>query len=157
MYEGSKSKQVAEKDGLKVLSNSEAVKQSDIIMFCLPDTIQGKVYKEDVEENLTEGKMLMFCHGFSIFYEQIKPPEFVDVAMIAPKGPGHIVRRVFESGQGVPCLVAVYIKIIPVKPKKLLLVMDLELGAPELESLKQHSKKRQKLIYVESKQYCVEE
>ena len=108
LYEGSKSKQVAEKDGLKVLSNSEAVKQSDIIMFCLPDTIQGKVYKEDVEENLTEGKMLMFCHGFSIFYEQIKPPEFVDVAMIAPKGPGHIVRRVFESGQGVPCLVAVY-------------------------------------------------
>ena len=57
LYEGSKSKQVAEKDGLKVLSNSEAVKQSDIIMFCLPDTIQGKVYKEDVEENLTEGKM----------------------------------------------------------------------------------------------------
>ena len=97
LYEGSKSKQVAEKDGLKVLSNSEAVKQSDIIMFCLPDTIQGKVYKEDVEENLTEGKMLMFCHGFSIFYEQIKPPEFVDVAMIAPKGPGHILSLIHIS------------------------------------------------------------
>ena len=108
LYEGSKSKEVAENDGLKVLSNSEAVKQSDVIMFCLPDTVQGKVYKQDVEENLSEGKTLMFCHGFSIFYEQIKPPEFVDVAMIAPKGPGHIVRRVFESGQGVPCLVAVY-------------------------------------------------
>ncbi len=108
LYEGSKSKQKAEKKGLTVLSNSEAVKSADVIMFCLPDTIQGKVYREDVEPHLEEGKMLMFCHGFSIFYEQIKPPNFVDVAMIAPKGPGHIVRRVFESGQGVPCLIAVH-------------------------------------------------
>ena len=105
---GSKSKQKAEEKGLTVLSNSEAVKSADVIMFCLPDTIQGKVYREDVEPHLEEGKMLMFCHGFSIFYEQIKPPNFVDVAMIAPKGPGHIVRRVFESGQGVPCLIAVH-------------------------------------------------
>jgi ketol-acid reductoisomerase len=108
LYEGSKSKQKAEEKGLTVLSNSEAVKSADVIMFCLPDTIQGKVYREDVEPHLEEGKMLMFCHGFSIFYEQIKPPNFVDVAMIAPKGPGHIVRRVFESGQGVPCLIAVH-------------------------------------------------
>ena len=108
LYEGSKSKEKAEEKGLTVLSNSEAVKSADVIMFCLPDTIQGKVYREDVEPHLEEGKMLMFCHGFSIFYEQIKPPSFVDVAMIAPKGPGHIVRRVFESGQGVPCLIAVH-------------------------------------------------
>ena len=108
LYEGSKSKQKAEEKGLTVLSNSEAVKSADVIMFCLPDTIQGKVYREDVEPHLEEGKMLMFCHGFSIFYEQIKPPSYVDVAMIAPKGPGHIVRRVFESGQGVPCLIAVH-------------------------------------------------
>jgi len=108
LYEGSKSKEKAEEKGLTVLSNSEAVKSADVIMFCLPDTIQGKVYREDVEPQLEEGKMLMFCHGFSIFYEQIKPPSFVDVAMIAPKGPGHIVRRVFESGQGVPCLIAVH-------------------------------------------------
>tara|TARA_B100001250_G_scaffold406742_1_gene426305 strand:+ start:445 stop:1440 length:996 start_codon:yes stop_codon:yes gene_type:complete len=108
LYEGSKSKQKAEEKGLAVLSNSEAVKSADVIMFCLPDTIQGKVYREDVEPHLEEGKMLMFCHGFSIFYEQIKPPSYVDVAMIAPKGPGHIVRRVFESGQGVPCLIAVH-------------------------------------------------
>jgi len=108
LYEGSKSKQKAEEKGLSVLSNSEAVKSADVIMFCLPDTIQGKVYREDVEPHLEEGKMLMFCHGFSIFYEQIKPPSYVDVAMIAPKGPGHIVRRVFESGQGVPCLIAVH-------------------------------------------------
>ena len=107
LYEGSKSKLKAEEKGLTVLSNSEAVKSADVIMFCLPDTIQGKVYREDVEPHLEEGKMLMFCHGFSIFYEQIKPPSYVDVAMIAPKGPGHIVRRVFESGQGVPCLIAV--------------------------------------------------
>ena len=108
LYEGSKSKQKAEEKGLTVLSNSEAVKSADVIMFCLPDTIQGKVYREDDEPHLEEGKMLMFCHGFSIFYEQIKPPSYVDVAMIAPKGPGHIVRRVFESGQGVPCLIAVH-------------------------------------------------
>ncbi|MFL2673102.1 MAG: ketol-acid reductoisomerase [Dehalococcoidia bacterium] len=108
LYEGSKSKLKAEEKGLTVLSNSEAVKSADVIMFCLPDTIQGKVYREDVEPHLEEGKMLMFCHGFSIFYEQIKPPSYVDVAMIAPKGPGHIVRRVFESGQGVPCLIAVH-------------------------------------------------
>ena len=108
LYEGSKSKQKAEEKGLTVLSNSEAVKSADVIMFCLPDTIQGKVYREDVEPHLEEGKMLMFCHGFSIFYEQIKPPSYVDVAMIAPKGPGHIVRRVFESGQGVPCFIAVH-------------------------------------------------
>ena len=108
LYEGSKSKQKAEEKGLTVLSNSEAVKSADVIMFCLPDTIQGKVYREDVEPHLEEGKMLMFCHGFSIFYEQIKPPSYVDVATIAPKGPGHIVRRVFESGQGVPCLIAVH-------------------------------------------------
>tara|TARA_B110000438_G_scaffold235059_1_gene231652 strand:- start:216 stop:1205 length:990 start_codon:yes stop_codon:yes gene_type:complete len=108
LYEGSKSKAVAEKEGLTVLSNSDAVKASDVIMFCLPDTIQGKVYKEDVEPYLTEGKTLMFCHGFSVFYEQITPPNFVDIAMIAPKGPGHIVRRVFQSGEGVPCLVAVH-------------------------------------------------
>ena len=108
LYEGSKSKQKAEEKGLTVLSNSEAVKSADVIMFCLPDTIQGKGYREDVEPHLEEGKMLMFCHGFSIFYEQIKPPSYVDVAMIAPKGPGHIVRRVFESGQGVPCLIAVH-------------------------------------------------
>jgi ketol-acid reductoisomerase len=108
LYEGSKSKAVAEKEGLTVLSNSDAVVASDVIMFCLPDTIQGKVYTKDVEPFLTEGKTLMFCHGFSVFYEQIKPPEFVDIAMIAPKGPGHIVRRVFQSGEGVPCLVAVH-------------------------------------------------
>jgi len=107
LYEGSKSKDKAESNGLTVLSNSEAVKRADVIMFCLPDTIQGDVYKKDVEPYLEEGKTLLFCHGFSIFYEQIKPPDYVNVAMIAPKGPGHIVRRVFESGQGVPCLVAV--------------------------------------------------
>jgi len=108
LYEGSKSKEKAIKAGLTVLENSEAVKNSDVIMFCLPDTIQGKVYKEDVEPYLSEGKTLMFCHGFSIFYEQIRPPSFVDISMIAPKGPGHIVRKVFESGQGVPCLVAIH-------------------------------------------------
>ena len=108
LYEGSKSKEKAENDGLKVVSNREATKESDIIMFALPDTVQSSVYKEEVEPNLSEGKTIMFAHGFTIFYKQIIPPEFVDVTMIAPKAPGHRVRKVFESGLGVPCLVAVH-------------------------------------------------
>ena len=108
LYEGSKSKEKAENDGLEVVSNGEATKESDIIMFALPDTVQSSVYKEDVLPNLSEGKTIMFAHGFTIFYKQIIPPEFVDVSMIAPKAPGHRVRKVFESGLGVPCLIAVH-------------------------------------------------
>ena len=108
LYEGSKSKEKAENDGLEVVSNIEATKESDIIMFALPDTVQSSVYKEEVSPNLSEGKTIMFAHGFTIFYKQIIPPEFVDVTMIAPKAPGHRVRKVFESGLGVPCLVAVH-------------------------------------------------
>lgn len=107
LYEGSSSREKAEADGLEVLSNDEAAKRADLISFCLPDTIQGSVYKADVEPNLGEGKTLLFAHGFTIFYGQIKPPENVDVVMIAPKAPGHRVRAVFERGLGVPCLIAV--------------------------------------------------
>ena len=108
LYEGSKSKEKAENEGLKVVSSKEATEESDIIMFALPDTVQSSVYKEEVEPNLSEGKTIMFAHGFTIFYKQIIPPEFVDVSMIAPKAPGHRVRKVFESGLGVPCLIAVH-------------------------------------------------
>ena len=108
LYQGSKSKEKAEKDGLKVVSNEDATKEADIIMFALPDTVQSSVYKKEVAPNLKEGQTIMFAHGFTIFYKQIVPPEFVDVSMIAPKAPGHRVRKVFESGLGVPCLVAVH-------------------------------------------------
>ena len=108
LYEGSNSREKAEADGLEVLSNAEAAKRADLISFCLPDTIQGAVFRDDVEPNIEAGKTLLFAHGFTIFYEQIKPAEDIDVVMIAPKAPGHRVRAVYERGLGVPCLVAIH-------------------------------------------------
>ena len=97
----------AEEAGLRVMTTAEAVKAADIIMVLLPDTEQARVYKEDIEPNLDERNSLAFAHGFNIHFGQIKPPKGVDVWMIAPKGPGHLVRRTFEEGGGVPALVAV--------------------------------------------------
>lgn len=108
LYEGSKSWSKAEDAGLKVLPVSEAVKTSDIIMMLIPDEKQAKVYNEEVKNNLSEGKALVFAHGFNIHYSQITPPEWVDVFMVAPKGPGHMVRRTYTEGSGVPCLIAVH-------------------------------------------------
>jgi ketol-acid reductoisomerase len=107
LYEGSKSKAKAETDGLTVKNTADAVKDADIVMMLLQDHLQGKVYKADVEPNLKPGAMLMFAHGFSIHYGQIVAPENVDVSMIAPKGPGHIVRSMYVEGVGVPALIAV--------------------------------------------------
>lgn len=108
LYKGSKSKERAEKEGLTVLTVEEAAKVADIIMMLIPDEKQAEVYKESIEKNLTEGKALAFAHGFNIHFKQIVPPENVDVFMVAPKGPGHLVRRVYQEGKGVPNLVAVY-------------------------------------------------
>lgn len=107
LYEGSKSAERAKKAGLKVLTVPEATKAADIIMILIPDERQAEMYKKDIEPNLTEGKAIAFAHGFNIHFGQIKPPKFVDVFMIAPKGPGHTVRSEFQEGKGVPCLVAV--------------------------------------------------
>jgi len=108
LYEGSKSKERAEKEGLTVLTVEEAAKVVDVIMMLIPDEKQAKVYKESIEKNLTEGKALAFAHGFNIHFKQIVPPENVDVFMVAPKGPGHLVRRMYQERKGVPCLVAVH-------------------------------------------------
>ena len=108
LYEGSKSKAKAEAEGLEVLSVSEAVKQSDVIMILIPDEKQRRVYESEIKPYLTEGKALAFAHGFNIHFTQIAPPENTDVFMVAPKGPGHLVRRQYEEGRGVPCLFAVY-------------------------------------------------
>lgn len=108
LYEGSKSWPKAEEAGLKVATASEAAKQADIIMILINDEKQPKLYKESIEPNLTEGKTLMFAHGFNIHFKQILPPPNVNVIMIAPKGPGHTVRSEFLAGHGVPCLIAVY-------------------------------------------------
>ena len=107
LYNGSKSWAKAEKAGLKVATVEEASKAADIIMILLPDEKQGKIYKEQIAPNLEAGNTLAFAHGFNIHYVQIIPPADVDVIMIAPKGPGHLVRRTYTEGAGVPCLVAV--------------------------------------------------
>ena len=108
LYPGSKSQAKAEAAGLKVHSVAEAAAVADMIMILLPDEVQKTVYKNEIEPGLKEGNILAFAHGFNIHFGQIVPPEFVDVVMIAPKGPGHLVRRTYEQGQGVPCLFAVY-------------------------------------------------
>ena len=108
LREGSKNREKAEIYALRVTSIPEAVKNADIIMILLPDEIQADVYKMDIEPYLTEGKMLLFAHGFAVHFGQIIPPKDVDVAIIAPKGPGHLLRREFEQEHGIPGLVAVY-------------------------------------------------
>jgi ketol-acid reductoisomerase len=98
----------AEQDGFEVLSVKEAVEAADVVMVLLPDEYQPKVYKEEIEPGLTAGKALLFAHGFNVHFNQIVPPADVDVLLVAPKGPGHLVRRVFTEGAGVPGLFAIY-------------------------------------------------
>ncbi len=104
---GSANQAEAESRGLKVLPVGEAAAWADVVMMLVPDQHQKRVYEADVQQHMTPGKALAFGHGFNIHYGQIVPPEGVDVFMVAPKSPGHLVRRVFEEGKGVPCLVAV--------------------------------------------------
>ncbi len=108
LYPGSKSIQVAKDKGFEVFDSAEAVKKADVIFVALPDTKQAAAYKKDIEPNLTKGKTLLFSHGFSIHFKTIVPPKNVNVILVAPKGPGHIVRRQFLEGKGVPALIAVY-------------------------------------------------
>ena len=96
------------KDGLKVVNTEEAAQMADIIMMLVPDQVQDDVYEKSIKPGLRPGKVLMFAHGFNIIYNQIIPPEFVDVIMVAPKGPGHTVRSQYLEGRGVPSLIAVY-------------------------------------------------
>ncbi|MFC3883119.1 ketol-acid reductoisomerase [Bacillus songklensis] len=98
----------AENDGFTVLSVREAAEQADLVMVLLPDERQPQVYKEEIEPVLKPGKSLVFAHGFSVHFNQIVPPSFVDVFLVAPKGPGHLVRRTYTEGAGVPGLIAVY-------------------------------------------------
>ncbi len=108
LKQGGPSWEKAKNDGFEPLSPREACEKADIIMILVPDQTQPALYKEAIEPALKPGKMLLFAHGFNIHYGQIIPPPEVDVAMVAPKGPGHLVRREFERGAGVPCLVAVH-------------------------------------------------
>ena len=108
LRKGSSSWVKAEGDGLKVMTVAEAAKAADVIMILLPDEKQALVYYSEIEPNLKAGDALAFAHGFNIHYNQIVPPKNVDVFMVAPKGPGHIVRRTYTEGIGVPGLIAVY-------------------------------------------------
>src|SRR5512146_1607828 len=108
LYEGSKSIPVAKEKGFEVVSTGEAVRRADVIFVALPDTKQARVYQKDIAPNLKPGKTLLFSHGFSIHFKTVVPPRNVDVILVAPKGPGHIVRRQYVEGKGVPALIGVY-------------------------------------------------
>ncbi|CAM5234686.1 Ketol-acid reductoisomerase (NADP(+)) OS=Streptomyces tendae OX=1932 GN=ilvC PE=3 SV=1 [Streptomyces tendae] len=107
LHEGSKSKARAEEQGLRVVSPSEAAAEADVIMILVPDPIQAEVYEKDIKDNLKDGDALFFGHGLNIRYGFIKPPAGVDVCMVAPKGPGHLVAPSVRGGRGVPCIAAV--------------------------------------------------
>ncbi|ALO11209.1 MULTISPECIES: ketol-acid reductoisomerase [Streptomyces] len=107
LQEGSKSKAKAEEQGLRVVSVAEAAAEADLIMILTPDPIQAKVYEESIKDNLKAGDALFFGHGLNVRYGFIEVPEGIDVALVAPKGPGHLVRRQYEEGRGVPCIAAV--------------------------------------------------
>ena len=105
---GTPNAQRAEKAGFDVLTAAEAARRGDMIIMLVPDEVQARLYRSDVAAELKAGKVLMFAHGFNIHFSQIVPPKDVDVIMVAPKGPGHLVRRQYEEGKGVPSLIAVY-------------------------------------------------
>jgi ketol-acid reductoisomerase len=105
---GSKSRPLAEQAGLRVAEVADAVRQADVIMIAVPDTVQKSVYDAEIGPNLRPGQLLMFAHGFNIHFGRIDPPADVDVGMVAPKGPGHLLRSVYEQGGGVPALFAVH-------------------------------------------------
>lgn len=108
LYPTSKSRKVAQEKGFEVFDTAEAVRRADVIFVALPDTKQPEVYERDIAPNLKKGKTLLFSHGFAIHFKTIVPPPEIDVILVAPKGPGHIVRRQYSEGKGVPALIAVY-------------------------------------------------
>jgi len=105
---GSKSRAKAEGAGLRVMTPAQAAKEADLIMVVAPDQTQKRIYDEDLAPGMGKGKALFFAHGFNIHFGQIRPPAEVDVVLVAPKGPGHLVRRQFQDGRGIPCLIAVH-------------------------------------------------
>lgn len=105
---GSKSEPIAKEDGFEVYTPAEACQKADIIQILAPDTLQKKIYDEAIAPSLKDGDALVFSHGFNIHYDLIQPPANVDVYMVAPKGPGHLVRRVYREGGGVPALIAIH-------------------------------------------------
>jgi len=108
LHAGTRSKAKAEGAGLRVVSVADAAREADVIMVLIPDQTQKKVFDEEIAPHLTKGKALLFAHGFNIHFGQVRPSPDVDVLLVAPKGPGHLVRRQFQDGRGIPCLIAVH-------------------------------------------------
>ena len=104
----SSSRADAEGEGLEVLDVTDAASRGDVVMILLPDEKQAEIWRDEISDGIADGNLLMFAHGFAIHFGQIEPPPGVDVGMVAPKGPGHLVRRQFDEGEGVPCLMAVH-------------------------------------------------
>src|SRR3972149_1873521 len=129
LYKGSKSWDKAKADGLKVATVEEAAQMGQIIMILLPDQTHRAVYEAAVRPALTAGKTLMFAHGFNIHFHQIVPPDTVDVSMIAPKAPGHLMRQVFTEGAGVPALMAIH-QDVSGKAKQIALAYGRSIGCP---------------------------
>src|SRR4051794_12469749 len=107
LYEGSASKEKAEREGLQVMNTADAVRWADVVMMLLPDEKQPEVFRSEVEPNLSEGMLMLFAHGFNIHFNQIMVPAEVDLGLVAPKGPGHVLRRLYVEGKGMPALFAV--------------------------------------------------
>ena len=154
LYKGSKSESKAINDGLKVFTVSEACEKADWIMILLPDEFQKDVYIKEIKPNLKEGKILSFAHGFNIRFALIKPPNFVDVVMIAPKGPGHTVRWEYQNGQGVPALFAVE-QDYSGNARSLAMSYAKGIGGTRAGILEQISKKKLKQIFLENRQFYV--
>src|ERR1700749_2396156 len=104
----SSSRAQAEGEGLEVMDIADAASAGDVVMILLPDEKQAQIWREEISDGIADGNLLMFAHGFAIRFGQIEPPSGVDVGMVAPKGPGHLVRRQYEEGNGVPCLMSVH-------------------------------------------------
>jgi len=107
LYEGSTSREKAENEGLQVMNTAEAVQWADVVMLLLPDEKQPAVFQAEVEPNLSEGMLVLFAHGFNIHFNQIVVPPDVDLGLVAPKGPGHVLRRLYVEGKGMPALFAI--------------------------------------------------
>ena len=154
LREGSSSREKAQEAGLRVLTVPEAASEADVVVVLLPDTEQARVYESEIAPHLRDGDALLFAHGFNIRFGQIKPPPGVDVIMVAPKGPGHLVRRTYTEGGGVPSLVAVA-QDASGKAHALALSYANAIGATRAASSTRRSRRRPRPTCSESRWCCV--
>ena len=153
LHKGSKSADKARQDGFEVYEVAEAAKMANVVMLLIPDEKQREVYEQSIKDNLEDGDALAFAHGFNVHFTQITPPENVDVFMAAPKGPGHLVRRVYTEGGGVPALIAVH-QDYTGKARDLAMSYTIGIGSARAGV---HSRKRLRRTFSESRRFFAEE